>query len=180
MQKETLIAGFGGQGVLFAGKVLAHAALESGLEVTWFPSYGPEMRGGTANCTVIFSDEEIGSPQVLNPTSIIVMNQPSLEKYENKVNKDGYLIVDTSMTNQPAKRSDIHVSCLPATQIAEEIGDKRLANIVLLGALMRASQYFSQAKLEIALQKSLEGRDEKLLTANRMALQRGFTYEQKA
>ena len=176
MQNETLIAGFGGQGVLFAGKVLAHAALELGLEVTWFPSYGPEMRGGTANCTVIFSDEEIGSPQVLNPTSIIIMNQPSLDKYEKLVKKDGYLIVDSSMTNHEATRKDIHIVSLPATEIAESIGDKRLANIVLLGALIHISKYFGQAELENALKKSLEGKKGELIASNIMALQRGFEY----
>lgn len=176
MQNETLIAGFGGQGVLFAGKVLAHAALELGLEVTWFPSYGPEMRGGTANCTVIFSDEEIGSPQVLNPTSIVVMNQPSLDKYENLVRKDGYLVIDTSMTNRAVERKDIHAICLPATESAEEIGDKRLANVVLLGALIRASNYFGQAELENALKKSLEGKKEELVASNIIALQHGFEY----
>ena len=176
MQNETLIAGFGGQGVLFAGKVLAHAALELGLEVTWFPSYGPEMRGGTANCTVIFSDEEIGSPQVLNPTSIIAMNQPSLDKYEGLVCKNGYLIVDSSMTNREVTRKDIHTVCLPATEIAESIADKRLANIVLLGALIRVSNYFGQAELETALKKSLHGKKEELVASNIMALQRGFDY----
>ncbi len=176
MQNETLIAGFGGQGVLFAGKVLAHAALELGLEVTWFPSYGPEMRGGTANCTVIFSDEEIGSPQVLNPTSIIVMNQPSLDKYEEMVRKDGYLVVDTSMTNREVKRKDIHVICLPATEIAESIGDKRLTNIVLLGALIQVSHFFGQAELENALKKSLGGKKADLIAFNIIALQRGFVY----
>jgi len=176
MQNETLIAGFGGQGVLFAGKVLAHAALELGMEVTWFPSYGPEMRGGTANCTVIFSDEEIGSPQVLNPTSVIAMNQPSLDKYEDQVQKDGYLIVDSSMTNREVTRKDIHTICIPATEIAESIGQKRLANIVLLGALIRISNYFGQAELENALKKSLEGKKEDLIASNITALQRGFDY----
>ncbi|HAF61053.1 MAG TPA: 2-oxoacid:ferredoxin oxidoreductase subunit gamma [Anaerolineaceae bacterium] len=176
MQNETVIAGFGGQGVLFVGKVLAHAALEVGMEVTWFPSYGPEMRGGTANCTVIFSNEEIGSPQVLNPTSAIVMNQPSLDKYEDMVVKDGYLIVNTSMTNREVKRKDIHAVCLPATEIAEEIGDKRLTNIVMLAALIKASDFFGQAEMETALKKSLEGKKNDLVAANMIALQKGFEF----
>ena len=176
MQNETVIAGFGGQGVLFVGKVLAHAALEVGMEVTWFPSYGPEMRGGTANCTVIFSDEEIGSPQVLNPTSAIVMNQPSLDKYEDMVVKDGYLIVNTSMTNRKVKRQDIHAVSLPATEIAEEIGDTRLTNIVMLGALLKASKFFGQAEMEAALKKSLEGKKGELAAANIIALQKGFEF----
>jgi 2-oxoglutarate ferredoxin oxidoreductase subunit gamma len=159
------------------GKVLAHAALEVGMEVTWFPSYGPEMRGGTANCTVIFSDEEIGSPQVLNPTSAIVMNQPSLDKYEDMVVKDGYLIVNTSMTNRKVTRQDIHAVSLPATEIAEEIGDTRLANIVMLGALIKASNFFGQAEMEAALKKSLEGKKGELAAANIIALQKGFEYK---
>ena len=176
MQNETVIAGFGGQGVLFAGKVLAHAALELGMEVTWFPSYGPEMRGGTANCSVVFSDEEIGSPQVRNPKSAIVMNQPSLEKYEDLVEKNGYLVVNTSMTNRGVNRKDIHAVCLPATEIAEEIGDKRLTNIVLLGALIKASNYFGQVEMENALKMSLEGKKEDLVALNIIALQKGFEY----
>jgi 2-oxoglutarate ferredoxin oxidoreductase subunit gamma len=176
MQNETLIAGFGGQGVLFTGKVLAHAALELGMEVTWFPSYGPEMRGGTANCTVIFSDEEIGSPQVLYPKSVIVMNQPSFDKYEDMVRTDGYMIVNTSMTNREVKRKDIHAVCLPATEIAETIGDKRLTNIVLLGALIKKSNFFGQAEMENALKKSLGGKKGELVAANIIALQRGFEY----
>ena len=177
MQNETVIAGFGGQGVLFAGKVLAHAALEVGMEVTWFPSYGPEMRGGTANCTVIFSDEEIGSPQVLNPKSALVMNQPSLDKYEDQLASQGYLVVNTSMTNREIKRKDINAVCLPATEIAEEIGDKRLANIVMLGALIKISGYFGQAEMEHALRKSLEGKKEDLVAANIIALQKGFDFK---
>ena len=111
MQNETIIAGFGGQGVLFIGKVISYAALEKDLQVTWFPSYGAEMRGGTANCTVVISDEEIGSPQVLNPRAVIVMNQPSLDKYEDLVAPGGYLIINSSLINRSTKRTDILLLC---------------------------------------------------------------------
>ena len=176
MQNETVIAGFGGQGVLFAGKVLAYTALEADLDVTWFPSYGPEMRGGTANCTVIFSDEEIGSPQVMSPTSAIVLNQPSLDKYENNIGSGGYLIVNTSMTNREVKRKDINATCLPATEIAEEIGDKRLTNLVMLGALIKISNFFTKEQLENALKKILKGKKEHMIENNIVALKKGFEF----
>jgi 2-oxoglutarate ferredoxin oxidoreductase subunit gamma len=177
MQKETVIAGFGGQGVLFAGKVLSYAALESDLDVTWFPSYGPEMRGGTAHCTVIFSEEEIGSPQVLQPLSAIVMNQPSLDKYENQIKDDGYLIVNTSLTNREISRENIHAVCLPATELAEELGDKRFTNIIMLGALVRSSNFFTKEEMENAIKKCLKGKKEALIAANIKALHKGLEFE---
>ena len=177
MQIETVIAGFGGQGVLFTGKVLAYAAMADDLEVTWFPSYGPEMRGGTANCTVIFADEEIGSPQVLSPRTVIAMNQPSLDKYEPLVQKDGFLVVNTSMLNRSAQRKDVHIIEVPGTKIAEEIGDKRLANIVLVGSLVQVANLFSLQKIEKALKKSLEGKNTSLLDMNIQALQKGADFQ---
>src|SRR5512145_385422 len=107
MQKEIIIAGFGGQGVLFGGQVLAYAAMDSGREVTWIPSYGPEMRGGTANCTVVIADEEIGSPVVKNPDAALVMNLPSLDKYEPLVKPGGVLVINATMVDRPAARTDI-------------------------------------------------------------------------
>jgi 2-oxoglutarate ferredoxin oxidoreductase subunit gamma len=173
MQNETLIAGFGGQGVLFTGKLMAYAGIEDGMEVTWFPSYGPEMRGGTASCTVIISDDEIGSPQVLNPRAVIVMNQPSLEKYEEMVVPGGYLAVNTSMTNRSAKRNDINVIEVPATELAEEIGDKRLANSIMLGALAARADFLKIESLEKALVKSLPGAKKDLMEVNLLALHKG-------
>jgi len=173
MQNETVIAGFGGQGVLFAGKVIAYAGIEDGLEVTWFPSYGPEMRGGTANCTVILSDDEIGSPQVLNPRAVIVMNQPSLEKYENLVAPGGYLTINTSMTNRSTQRDDITVIEAPATEMAEEMGDKRLANSIMLGALAARADFLKMESLEKAVLKSLPGSKEELVDINLQALRKG-------
>ncbi len=176
MQNETVIAGFGGQGVLFTGKVMAYAAMEKGLEVTWFPSYGPEMRGGTANCTVVISDEEIGSPQVLRPRAAIVMNQPSLDKYEDLVAPGGYLIVNTSMVNRKVKRSDIHAIEIPGTELAEELGDRRLANSILLGALTAEVDFLDMESIDKGLKKSLSGSKQSMLEINQKAIQKGIGY----
>src|SRR5512144_1180291 len=134
MQTEIIIAGFGGQGVLFAGQVVAYAAMDSGHEVTWIPSYGPEMRGGTANCTVIIADEEIGAPTVRNPRVAMVFNLPSFDKYEPLVVPGGVLIVNKSMVDRDARRSDLVAVLVPAVEIAESLGNKRLTNMVMLGA----------------------------------------------
>lgn len=173
MQNETVIAGFGGQGVLFTGKVLAYTGLEQDKNVTWLPSYGPEMRGGTANCTVVISDEEIGSPQVLNPRAAIVMNQPSLDKYENLVAPGGYLVVNTSLVNRQATRKDIHIIEIAGTGIAEEMGDKRLANSVMLGALAATADFLDLKSLEKGIAKSLSEGKMGLLEKNIQALKKG-------
>ena len=140
MQTEIIIAGFGGQGVLFAGQLMAYAAMDSGLEVTWIPSYGPEMRGGTANCTVIIADESIGSPTVRNPRAAITLNLPSFDKYEPLVAAGGVLIGNASMINRGFKRQDVQSVLIPANEIAEAIGDKRLMNMVVLGALLEKAR----------------------------------------
>src|SRR5512139_3979635 len=134
MQTEILIAGFGGQGILFAGQVLAYTAMDEGKVVTWIPSYGPEMRGGTANCTVIIADEEIGSPTVLNPKAALVFNLPSFDKYEPLVVPGGVLIANQSLINRDFQRNDIISIMIPANDIAETIGNKKLTNMVMLGA----------------------------------------------
>jgi 2-oxoglutarate ferredoxin oxidoreductase subunit gamma len=177
VQNETIIAGFGGQGVLFAGKLLAYAAMHVGLEVTWFPSYGPEMRGGTANCTVIISNEEIGSPQVRNPKAAIVMNQPSLDKYEPLVQKGGYLVVNTSLVNRAAKRDDIRVIALPANEIAEKLGDKRLTNMVMLGGLVQQTEFVPLKAIEEALKVNSTEKQKNLLEFNIQALHNGAEYK---
>ena len=173
MQNETIIAGFGGQGVLFTGKTMAYAALLEGKEVTWFPSYGPEMRGGTANCTVIISDEEIGSPQVHNPRAAIVMNQPSLDKYEDLVKSGGYLAINSSMTNRLSNRTDVNVIVVPATELAEELGDKRLANSIMLGALAAHADFITIEGIEKGMEKSLPGGKKALMDLNIQALRKG-------
>lgn len=179
MQKEIIIAGFGGQGVLFGGQVLAYAAMDSGKEVTWIPSYGPEMRGGTANCTVIIADDEIGSPLVKNPPLAIALNLPSFDKYEELLAPGGTLIVNKSMVDRGAKRTDINVILVPCNEIAEEIGDKRLMNMVAVGALLTVLPELSVKDVEKALEGHLPARHKHLLPKNYEALKRGFEAAQK-
>jgi 2-oxoglutarate ferredoxin oxidoreductase subunit gamma len=176
MQTEVIFAGFGGQGVLFAGQLLAYAALDAEKEVTWIPSYGPEMRGGTANCTVVVADEEIGSPLVRNPQAAIVMNLPSLDKYEPMVASGGVLIANSSLTNREAQRDDLDCVFIPANEIAEEIGNKRLINVIMLGALLAKLPVLSFEAIEQALENHLPERHKRLLPMNLEALRRGAAY----
>lgn len=173
MQTEIVISGFGGQGVLFAGQILAYAAIHADKEVTWFPSYGPEMRGGTANCTVVISDEEIGSPNVRNPEAVIIMNLPSLEKYEKLVRSGGTLIINSSLINREVQRKDIKVVKIAANEVAEEIGDRRLTNMVLLGALLERVPVLPVEVVKKALEAHLPARRRNLLEANMVALDKG-------
>jgi len=176
MQTEILIAGFGGQGVLFAGQLLTYASMDAGKMVTWIPSYGPEMRGGTANCTVIISDEEIGSPLVRHPTAVIAMNLPSLDKYENEIKAGGVLVVNSSMVNRSVARTGIKVVTIPGNEIAESLGDKRMTNMVLLGGLLANLPVLAVESIEKALKDHLPERHHKLLPLNYQALHQGATY----
>jgi 2-oxoglutarate ferredoxin oxidoreductase subunit gamma len=176
MQTEVIIAGFGGQGVLFAGQLLSYAAMDAGKEVTWIPSYGPEMRGGTANCTVIVADEEIGSPSVRHPLAVIAMNLPSLDKYEAAITPGGVLVVNSSMVNRDVRRTDIHSVIIPANEIAESLGDKRMTNMVLLGGLLANLPILPIEALEKALEQHLPARHHRLLPFNFKALRQGATY----
>ena len=166
MQKEIIIAGFGGQGVLFAGQVLAYSAMDLGKQVTWIPSYGPEMRGGTANCTVVIADEEIGSPLAEFPPAAILLNLPSYDKYEPLVQKGGVLVVNASMVDRGPRRDDILTIPVLANEIAEEIGDQKLTNMVMVGALLANLPEISLAALEAALKNHLPERHHKLLPSN--------------
>lgn len=174
MQKEIIISGFGGQGVLFAGQVIAYAAMDLGQEVTWIPSYGPEMRGGTANCTVVIADEEIGSPLVKHPPYVIALNLPSFDKYEPIMQTGGCLIVNQSMVDRGPERNDIRIILVPANEIAEQIGDKKLTNMVTVGALMANIPEISLEALEAALKGHLPTRHQHLLPKNYQALRRGY------
>lgn len=176
MQTEVIISGFGGQGTLFAGQLLAYAALDEKKETTWIPSYGPEMRGGTANCTVIVADEEIGSPLVSRPAAVIAMNLPSLDKYEPLVRGGGVLVVNQSIVNREPARKDIKVIMIPANDIAEKLGDKRLANMVMLGALMANDSFLPIEAVEKSLQDHLPKRHQDLLAKNFEALREGAKY----
>jgi len=177
MQTEIVIAGFGGQGVLFAGQLLAYAGMDEGKEVTWIPSYGPEMRGGTANCSVVIADEEIGSPNVRNPKAVIAMNRPSLDKYESLVMPGGLLIVNKSIIDRPVTRTDIQVVEVPGNDLAEQLGDKRMTNMVMLGALIANLKVLPLEAIKKALQEHLPARHHKLLPMNYEALKQGASYE---
>ena len=170
---DLILAGFGGQGVLFAGQLLAHAALGARLHTTWYPSYGPEMRGGTANCTVVIGDEPIGSPVVAQPQAAIVMNLPSLDRYEPLVRPGGLLIVNTSLIERAATRDDIDVVGIPADDVAAELGEARLTNMVLLGALLSRIPVLTIDHVATTLARVLPERHRHLLAANRAALQQG-------
>jgi 2-oxoglutarate ferredoxin oxidoreductase subunit gamma len=177
MQQEVIIAGFGGQGVLFAGQLLAYTAMDEGKAVTWIPSYGPEMRGGTANCTVVVSDEEIGSPFVKNPTAVLAMNLPSLDKFEHLVAPGGVLVVNSSMVDRVVERDDIKVVSLPANDIAEELGSGRSVNMVMLGALLGNLDLLPVAALEKGLEGHLPERHKQFLEGNIKALRKGAEYK---
>ncbi len=173
MQQEIIISGFGGQGTLFAGQLLAHAVMAKGLHVTWIPSYGPEMRGGKARCTVVASDEEIGAPLVRRPSAAIVLNLPSFEAFAEQVKPGGVLVVNSSLVPRRCERTDIRALHIPATDMAEEIGNPRLANVITLGALARATGLVDIEDLEKALDDHLPERHRKLLDLNFRALRLG-------
>jgi len=143
MQNDVIMAGFGGQGILLIGKMLAYAGMHEGKEVSWLPSYGPEMRGGTANCTVVISDRPVGSPVIRSPRAVVAMNLPSLDKFEPDVRPGGLLLINTSLINRKAARDDLTIIEVPANQIANELGNRRGANMVALGAYLGATDAVS-------------------------------------
>jgi len=171
---NILLAGFGGQGVLFAGKLIAEAGLIEGRELSWLPSYGPEMRGGTANCSVCLSDEPIGSPLVTEPDVLIAMNQPSLDKFIGDVAPGGTVIVDSTMVNHVPARDGITVFEVPATKLAEEAGLKGLGNVVLVGKLLKEIGFCGIEALDKAIVKSVPAKRQHLLEPNRKALEIGM------
>jgi len=168
-----MIAGFGGQGVLLAGKLLAHAGMLEGKRVTWFPSYGAEIRGGTANCTVIIADREIGSPVVERPSAMLILNEASFIKFEKRIRPGGQLFLNTSLVQQPSTRSDIGRIEIKANDIAEELGDIRIANMVMLGAFLKKTGVVALGSVLEALKAVLPPRRHSLLPLNEKALQCG-------
>ena len=175
---QIIIAGFGGQGLLFSGKVLAHAGLVEDRQLSWLPSYGPEMRGGTASCTVILSDEPIGSPIVDHPNVCMVMNNPSLDKYENLVAPGGKLFLDSALITRKVERDDIDVYYIPATQLAKDMGAPTLANMILLGAIVKETGCVSAEHLEEGLRHAVPARHADLIDLNLQALEIGKNYTQ--
>ncbi len=176
MYTQILIAGFGGQGVLFAGKVLAYKGLTEEKQISWLPSYGPEMRGGTANCSVIVSDTPVGSPIVSVPDILIVMNLPSLDKYESAVTKGGCVFVDSTLIGRKVERTDITAHYIPATKMARELGIPTLANMIMIGKVIKETGVVSMDGLRDALAKTVSAKHQDLIDANLKAIEAGFNY----
>ena len=174
---QILIAGFGGQGVLFAGKLLAYKGLMEDRQVSWLPSYGPEMRGGTANCSVILSDTPVGSPIVNNPDVLIAMNLPSLDKYEDAVVPGGKIFVDSALIERKVKRTDVDVYYIPATKLASDAGLTTLANMIITGKLVKETGVIDFSTIDDGLKKVVSARHADLLDANRKALEMGYNFE---
>jgi 2-oxoglutarate ferredoxin oxidoreductase subunit gamma len=173
---EILIAGFGGQGILFAGKLLAYSGMLLEKNVSWLPSYGPEMRGGTANCNVILSDEPIGAPTINAPNVLIVMNRPSLDKFENIIQKNGLCLVDSSLIDRKVEREDIREIRIPATAIAHEMNAPKLANMVMLGKFLKESGLVSLDTLFEAMQKVIPPKKADLFALNQKVVMAGYDY----
>ena len=172
---EVILAGFGGQGILFMGKILAFAAMIEGKKLSWLPSYGPEMRGGTANCHVIIDDNEIGSPIVTRPNILVAMNKPSLDKFEDTVLEGGYIFVDKSLIDRNVKRDDVKTIYIDATTIADDLGNKGLANMVMLGSLLKATDIFTIDEIEDTMKKSLPKSKQALVESNMKAVKEGYS-----
>jgi len=172
MQREVMFAGFGGQGILLIGNILAHAAMEQGSEVAWVPSYGPEMRGGTAYCLVAISDRPIGSPIIKNPMYLVAMNRPSLEKFAPMVKPKGVVVINSSLISIGAGRDDVDELLVPANDIAKDLGTTKVANIIALGALVARSKIVDFEVVRKCVQEKFASK-EKLIPINMAALEAG-------
>jgi len=174
MERSTIFAGFGGQGILFAGNILARAAMAEGLEVFWIPSYGPEMRGGTASCTVIVAEEPIGSPVIDRADAVVALNPPSLAKFEAEVGPAGLLVLNTSLIEALPSRTDIEVVAVPCTALARTAGDDKLVSVVALGALVARRPIVPLAVVRRALEVVLLAKRPEILAADLAALEAGY------
>lgn len=175
--KQFLFSGFGGQGILFAGKFLAYKGLIEDKQVSWLPSYGPEMRGGTASCSVIVSDEPVGSPIVSNPDMLIAMNLPSLDRYENAVVPGGVIFADSTLIERKVNRDDVTVYYIPATRLASENGTPTLANMIIIGKVLKVLGDFEEDAVRAALGKVISAKHADMLEVNLKAMQLGADYE---
>ena len=173
MTTETILAGFGGQGILFAGKLLAYLGMNQDKNVSWLPSYGPEMRGGTANCSVIVSDDPVASPLVDMADVVVAMNRPSLDKFEAHVKPGGVLVINSSIIDRKAERDDVQVIYCDANRIAEEVGNPKGANVAILGALLAKAPVTSEESMSEAIRIELGERKAKFLPGNMKALAAG-------
>lgn len=176
MTYEIVLAGFGGQGILFAGKLLAYSGLMDDKEVSWLPSYGPEMRGGTANCSVCISEDPISSPLVLEPTELVVMNTPSYDKFIGSVKKGGKAFIDSTMIEKKSDRKDIDCFYVPATQLAADNDMKGMANIILFGKLLKETGITSIEVVRKALEKIVPPKKANLIDVNLKAVELGMKY----
>jgi 2-oxoglutarate ferredoxin oxidoreductase subunit gamma len=176
MTEKIIIAGFGGQGVILAGKLIAYGGMIDGLNVSHIPSYGVEMRGGTANCSVIISDRDVASPVVPNPTSLIVMNTPSLDKFEGTVVAGGNIFVNESLIEKKVSRDDVKVFYVPANKLAEEAGSGRASNMVMIGAFIAGTGVVMKEKIKSSLPEVISQRNIKYNEINYAALDMGFDY----
>ena len=174
---NILFAGFGGQGILFSGKFIAYEGLLEDKQVSWLPSYGPEMRGGTASCSVIVSETPVGSPIVSHPDVLIAMNLPSYDKYENEVVAGGYVFADSSLISRGAVRDDIKTFFIPATSIASENGIPTLANMIILGKMIKETGIMPLENVERTLKKVVSAKRQNLIDANIKAITLGYNYE---
>ena len=176
MNQLIVIAGFGGQGILFAGKIIAYAGLLDGNEVSWLPSYGPEMRGGTANCSITVSSEPVGSPLIVNPATLVAMNNPSLEKFVDFVVPNGMIIIDNSLIESKITRTDVKVITIPATKLAMDHGLKGFANLIILGKLFKEAPFSTYESMEAAIKKSIPAKKADLLEKNMQAIKIGMEF----
>ena len=174
---QIIFAGFGGQGILFSGKFLAYNGLIADKNVSWLPSYGPEMRGGTANCSVIISDGPIGSPIVSVPDVLVAMNNPSLEKYESLVAPGGKIFIDSSLIDRRVERDDVQVFYVPATKMAADEGIDTLANMILVGKLIKESGIVDFSNVDAVLDKIVSAKHQNLKDLNHKALSLGYNYQ---
>jgi 2-oxoglutarate ferredoxin oxidoreductase subunit gamma len=173
MLEEILIAGFGGQGVMSLGQLIAYAGMLEGKGVSWLPSYGPEQRGGTANCAVVISDEPVGSPLVTSPSTAIVLNNPSFDKFEPRVQPGGLLIIDSSLVTRVSNRKDIKVIEVSATDLANNLGNARVANMILLGVFLEVTKIVTTESVIESLKKVLSKEKHYLIEVNKLALSTG-------
>jgi len=179
MTLEVIFAGFGGQGVMLMGQIFAYAGMYEDKNVTWFPAYGPEMRGGTANCSVVVSEAVVGSPVISEPDLLVVMNRPSLEKFESTVKPGGILCYNSSLIEVKPKRTDLQISAIPANEIATELGNSRVGNMVMLGAIFQQTKVVKLETVLKVLEKTFAGKKQNLIPVNQAALEAGMKFVQK-
>lgn len=180
MEYRMVFAGFGGQGVLLAGQLITEAGMKQGKNVSWMPSYGPEMRGGVANCSVVISDEQIGAPIILEPDLLVAMNKPSLDKLENKVISGGYIIYNSSLIDKAPKRNDVNIIALPCNDIANELNLSKVVNMPIIGAIMAITKLFKKEDIISIMYDKFGKNKTKIIETNIKAIEEGEKYALKS